>query len=70
MLDLTEQPGHTMAQIELRELRKQQREDPIIGVWLRAVIDKTFPKKQLINNRHSLKMLRQYDQLLVYCTGK
>lgn len=47
LLDVTEEPGHVMSQIELRELRKSQREDHVIGVWLRAVRDKTLPGKRV-----------------------
>jgi len=50
IVDVTDSPGETMAQIEVREIRKQQREDPIIGVWYRATIDKMPPQKQIISS--------------------
>lgn len=31
VLEATEAPGHTMAQIEIREIRRTQREDDVIG---------------------------------------
>ena len=34
-----------MAQIEQREIRKSQREDEVLGKWVRAVMDKKFPKE-------------------------
>ena len=37
-----------MAHVELRELRKHQREDPVLGIWIRAVLDKKPPKKEVI----------------------
>lgn len=43
IVDCTDAPGHAMAQVELRQLRKSQRYDPVIGVRLRAAIYKRFP---------------------------
>lgn len=40
IIDVTEDIGVHMACIEAREIRKHQRADPIIGKWVRAVIDK------------------------------
>jgi len=38
-----------MAHVELKELRKHQREDPVLGIWIRAVyVDKKPPKKEVI----------------------
>lgn len=46
ILDVIEDQGQPMAQIELLELRQQQRKDPVISVWLRAVIEKSFPRNE------------------------
>jgi len=37
--------GQTLAQKELREIRKAQRSDPLKEPWMIAVIDKHMPKK-------------------------
>ena len=52
ILDATEIPGTTMAQLELREIRKSQMQDNIIGKWRLAVIDnkvidKTYTKQDI-----------------------
>ena len=44
IVEATETQGQPMAQIEQREIRKSQREDEVLGKWVRAVIDKKFPK--------------------------
>ncbi|VDI26540.1 Hypothetical predicted protein [Mytilus galloprovincialis] len=38
--------GQPMAQVDMRELRKQQRDDSLIGFWVRAVKDKRIPNKK------------------------
>ena len=48
IVETTDTSGEMLAQVEMREIRKQQREDPIIGVWHRATVDKQLPRKQLI----------------------
>jgi len=50
IVESTDSPGQTLAQIEVREIRTRQREDPGIGVWYRAVMDKEPPKKQLLSD--------------------
>ena len=44
IVDATECPGQPLAQIEQREIRKNQREDLVLGKWVRATIDKRLPK--------------------------
>lgn len=46
--EILETQGHTLAQIEIRELRKHQREDRIIGKWVRAVTDKKMPDRTVL----------------------
>ena len=43
IIEATEQPGHEMAQVEFRTVRKHQREDATIGKWIKAVLDDTIP---------------------------
>ena len=66
IVEATESPGQPMAQIEQREIRRSQREDMILGKWVRATIDKKMPK-DYPNSRedqimkkifHSFKMIR------------
>ena len=66
IVEATEVPGQPMAQIEQRQIRKNQREDVILGKWVRATIDKKLPRDHS-NSRedqimkrifHSLKMIR------------
>ena len=45
IVEVTEAGGQAMAQIEQREIRRKQREDKIIGKWVRAVLDKKLPNK-------------------------
>lgn len=33
VIDIFSYPGQTTAQVELRELRRQQTEDPLVRVW-------------------------------------
>lgn len=47
ILDITENPGQPFAQIEAREIRQQQRQDPILGKWVIAVMDKQLPSKNI-----------------------
>ena len=44
IVEATESSGQPMAQTEQREIRRSQREDMILGKWVRATIDKKMPK--------------------------
>ncbi|KAH3851362.1 hypothetical protein DPMN_093842 [Dreissena polymorpha] len=66
ILDMIDESGQKMAQVEMRELRNQQRNDPIIGVWLRALTDKKFPNKTIIqSNKQHLTMSRHFNNLKI-----
>ena len=41
-----------MTHVELIQLRKRQRKDPVVGIWIRAVLNKKPPKKEVIAKRH------------------
>ena len=66
IVEATEIQGQPMAQIEQREIRKSQREDEVLGKWVRAVMDKKFPKEYDYSKEdqtmrktfHSLRMIR------------
>ncbi|CAC5419905.1 unnamed protein product [Mytilus coruscus] len=64
VLELTDTPGQPMAQVDMRELRKQQREDSLIGFWVRAVKDKKIPNKvSFKNTKENLTMYRSFQNL-------
>lgn len=66
IVDCTDAPGHVMTQVELRQLKKSQRGDPVIGVWLRAATDKRFPHKTSISGgKDHLTMSRHFDKFVV-----
>lgn len=45
VMEVTECPGAPMSQIDVREIRKQQREDTVLGLWINAVKDRVPPKQ-------------------------
>ena len=44
IVETIEVPGQPLAQKELREVRRRQREDPLIEKWRKAVIDQQLPR--------------------------
>lgn len=66
IIEATECPGQPLAQIEQREIRRNQRQDAILGKWVRATIDKKFPRdydysredQVMSKTFHSLKIIR------------
>lgn len=61
IVEATESPTQPMAQIEMREIRKQQRDDRIIGKWVRAVIDKKMPDRNIYMSREDLNMKKNFN---------
>ena len=67
LVEATDCPGQPLAQIEQREIRRNQREDHVLGKWVRATIDRRFPKDynyskedQTMNKTfNTLKMIRR-----------
>ena len=59
-LEATEFPGRPMAQVDMREIRKEQLNDSLLGFWVRAVRDKNRPQRSGI---HSRAMLKYFDTL-------
>lgn len=55
IIEATETPGQSLANVELRDIRKKQREDNIIGKWVRATIDRKMP---------NLKYFCKEDQIM------
>ncbi len=62
IMEVTECPGMPMAQIDVREIRKQQREDTVLGYWIPAVKDKTLPR-QHTTSRDNQTMVRSFKSL-------
>ena len=65
ILDITESAGQPMAQVDMRELRKQQNADSCVGFWLRAVKDKTKPDKAHIHTREDAAMLKSFESFKI-----
>ena len=63
VLGATEFPSEPMAQIETREIRKQQINDRFLGFWVRAVRIKNQPDKSTLNTREDLAMLKIFKSL-------
>ena len=52
-----------MAQIEQREIRKQQLIDSFLGFWVKAVRNKTQPHRDTIRKREDLAMHKLFNSL-------
>ena len=63
IVEIAEEPGQALAQKELREIRRAQRNDPLIEPWRIAVIDKQMPKKFMTGP--DLTMKRQFNNLKI-----
>ena len=63
ILSATEFPGEPMAQIDQREIRKQQLDDSFLGFWVRAVRNKSQPERTLLRTRQDLAMHKIYSSL-------
>ncbi len=56
IINATDPPDTShLAQIELREIRRAQREDVVIGKWLKATTDKQLPRAQYTKEDHTMK---------------
>lgn len=64
IVEFTDFPGQPLAQIEHTEIRKLQREDPLLRFWIEAVGQKKLPPKNKVpkSKDHSI-MLRNFDSL-------
>ena len=54
-----------MAQVDMRELRKQQNADSCVGFWLRAVKDKKKSDKAHIHTREDAAMLKSFESFKI-----
>ena len=72
IIEVTESPGQPMAQIEQREIRRNKRQDFVLGKWVRATIDRKMPKDYSSSREdkimkkvfHSLKMIRDMRDVI------
>lgn len=64
IIEITDFPGYPLAQIEQREIRKLQREVPLLRFWIEAVRQKKLPPKNKVpkSKDHNM-MLRNFDSL-------
>lgn len=65
IIEVTDSPSLPLAQIETRELRKSQREDPLIGKWIKAVVDKQLPHKKICNSKSDISMKKNFQHFLM-----
>uniref|UniRef100_A0A8W8JGK9 Fibronectin type-III domain-containing protein n=1 Tax=Magallana gigas TaxID=29159 RepID=A0A8W8JGK9_MAGGI len=61
IVEITDFPGQPLAQIEQREIRKLQREDPLLRFWIEAVRQKKLPPKN--------KVPKSKDHSIMVCRG-
>lgn len=54
IIEMTDSPGKPLAQVEMREIRKHQREDKHIGKWVTATIDKKIPHIKYFTKEDSI----------------
>jgi hypothetical protein len=68
IVEATEIPGQPFALLELRELKKSQKEDPLIKFWINAVKGITLPlKPQSPKRQRSLRHAQQLLQSEINC---
>lgn len=60
-IEVIEVTGQTMAQIELREISRKQREDETLGKWIRAVKDKQLPGTYSYFTKEDQIMKNKFD---------
>lgn len=63
IVEATEKPGAQLAQIEFRQIRNQQRQDPVIDRWRIATTDRQIPNKTF--TREDLTMKRQFHHFKI-----
>ena len=63
ILEATEFPSQSMAQVDQRGIRKQQINDSCLGYWVRLLCDRKLPNKNDMHTRAGLTMFKQFDSL-------
>lgn len=64
IVEITDFPGQPLAQIEQREIRKLQQEDPLLKFWIEAVRQKMLPPKHKVpKSKDHNTMLRNFNSL-------
>ena len=64
ILEATEFPSDPLAQVDQREIRKQQINDNCLGFWVGLLRDRKLPNKSDIYTREDLTMFKQYLRTL------
>ena len=62
VMEATETVGQPMTQIEVWELRNEQKRDPILSIWMNAVKSKTMPPVHLISTKEHSYMKKNFHQ--------
>ena len=62
VMEATETVGQPMTQIEVWELRNEQKRDPILSIWMNAVKSKTMPPVHLISTKEHSCMKKIFHQ--------
>ena len=63
IVEVLEEPGQVLAQKEMLEIRKAQRNDVLIDKWRRAVIDNKIPQEYM--KGHDLTMKKQFKKFIM-----
>lgn len=63
VLEATEFPGEPIPQVDMREIRKQQYGDSLLGFWVRLVRDRKQPDRTEIHSREDSAMLKTFKSL-------
>ena len=63
LVDVIEEPGQPLAQKEMLEIRRAQRQDRTIDKWRIAVIDKQLPSS--FSSKEDLCFRKQYKNLII-----
>ena len=63
VLEATEFPGEPIPQVDMREIRKQQYSDSLLGFWVRLVRDRKQPDRTEIHSREDSAMLKTFKSL-------
>ncbi|KAL5020795.1 hypothetical protein ScPMuIL_002122, partial [Solemya velum] len=66
IMEVTEDEGYPMAQIDIREIRQNQRQDPLLALWVTAVRDRIRPNRNKIpNTRDHARMFKIFGNLVI-----
>lgn len=64
IIEATDTLGQSLANVEVREIRRNQQEDEVIGKWVRATKDKKLPKLKFFNKEDQI-MKRHFNSFKI-----